>query len=173
MDYFSNFYIVFLSETWQSKSETLNFDISGFHSDFIPGNKSRNTTRGRHTGGLAVYYKDCLTNYIYIVKKEQSGILWIKISEELFPFDQDVFMCTIYVTPTDSKIFNSTNIDLYDQLKQDSIQFNNLGKVFVSGDLNSRSANDIDFFEFDKYLDQNTFFEHSFDIPTRVNQDRI
>ena len=96
----------------------MNFDISGFHADFIPGNKSRNAIRGRHSGGLAVYYKDYLKNYITIVKKEQSGILWVKISEDLFPFDQDVFMCNIYVPPTDSKVFNSTNIDLYDMLEQ-------------------------------------------------------
>ena len=151
----------------------MNFDISGFHADFIPGNKSRNAIRGRHSGGLAVYYKDYLKNYITIVKKEQSGILWVKISEDLFPFDQDVFMCNIYVPPTDSKVFNSTNIDLYDMLEQDIIHFNNLGKVFVSGDLNGRTSNDLDYFEFDKYLDHNTFFEHSFNVPMRVNQDRI
>ena len=151
----------------------MNFDISGFHADFIPGNKSRNTVRGRHSGGLAVYYKNYLKNYISIVKKEQSGILWIKLSEELFPFDHDVFMCNIYVPPTDSKVFSSTNIDLYDQLEQDVIHFNNLGKVFVSGDLNGRTSNDLDYFEIDKYIDHNTLFDHSFDIPVRVNQDRI
>ena len=64
--YVSNFDIVFLSETWQSRTETLKFDISGFHSNFISGNKSRNTTRGRHSGGLAVYYKNYLKNYISI-----------------------------------------------------------------------------------------------------------
>ena len=173
LQYVSDYDIVFLSETWQSKTETLNFDISGFCGDIIPGNKSRNTTRGRHSGGFALYYKDYLKNYVSVVKKEQTGILWIKISEELFPFDQNVFMCNIYVPPTDSKVFNSTNIDLYDQLEQDIIQFNDLGKVFVSGDLNGRTSNDIDYFEFDKYLDQNELFGHSFDIPVRVNQDRI
>ena len=158
---------------WQSKTETLNFDISGFCCELIPGNKSRNTTRGRYSGGLAFYYKDYLKNFVSIVKKEQSGILWIKISEELFPFDQNVFMCNIYVPPTDSKVFNSSNIDLYDQLEQDIIKFNDLGKVFVSGDLNGRTSNDIDYFEFDKYLDQNSTFWNTFDIPTRVNKDRI
>ena len=82
-------------------------------------------------------------------------------------------MCNIYVPPTDSKVFNSTNIDLYDMLEQDIIHFNNQGKVFVSGDLNGRTSNDLDYFEFDKYLDHNTFFEHSFNVPMRVNQDRI
>ena len=82
-------------------------------------------------------------------------------------------MCNIYVPPTDSKVFNSSNIDLYDQLEQDIIKFNDLGKVFVYGDLNGRTSNDIDYFEFDKYLDQNSTFWNTFDIPTRVNKDRI
>ena len=76
----------------------------------------------------------------------------------------------VYVPPTDSKVFNSSNIDLYDQLEQDIVKFNDLGKVFVSGDLNGRTCDDIDYFEFDKYLDQNSLLGNTFDIPTRVNK---
>ena len=41
LDYISDFGLIFLSETWQSKTETLNFDISGFCCELIPENKSR------------------------------------------------------------------------------------------------------------------------------------
>ena len=169
MDYISDFDLIFKSETGQSKTETWNFDISGFYCELVPGNKFRNTTRGRYSGGLAFYYKDYLKHFVSVVKKEQSGILWIKISEELFSFDQNVFICNIYVPSTDTKVFNSSNTDLYDQLEQDIIKFNDLGKVFVFGDSNGRTSNDIDYFKFDKYFDQNS----TFDIPIRVNKDHI
>ena len=151
----------------------MNFDIPGFCSELIPGNKTKNTTKGRYSGGLAFYYKNNLKNCISIVKTDQTGILWIKVNEQLFPFDQDVYICHIYVPPTDSKVLTSSNIDLYDQLEQDIIKYNDQGKVFVSGDLNGRTATEKDFFDFDKYLDQNVLDTNSFDIPSRANQDII
>ena len=140
LDYISSYDLVFLSETWLSNKETMNFDIPGFCSELIPGNKTKNTTKGRYSGGLAFYYKNNLKNCISMVKTDQTGILWIKVNEHLFPFDQEVYICHIYVPPTDSKVLTSSNIDLYDQLEQDIIKYNDQGKVFVCGDLNARTA---------------------------------
>ena len=171
--YISSYDLVFLSETWLSNKETMNFDIPGFCSELIPGNKTKNTTKGRYSGGLAFYYKNNLKNCTSIVKTNQTGILWIKVNEQLFPFDQELYICHIYVPPTDSKVLTSSNIDLYDQLEQDIIKYNDQGKVFVFGDLNARTATEKDFFDFDKYLDQNVLYANSFDIPSRANQDII
>ena len=53
----------------------------------------------------------------------------MKISSELFPFDQDVFLCYIYVP-------QRLNLDLYEQLETHIIKYNDIGKVFVMGDVN-------------------------------------
>ena len=99
VNYISNYDLIFLNETWIPKNETLNFDIPGYCCELIAGNKSRNTSKGRYSGGIAFYYKDTLKQHITVVQKEQSGILWIKVSSQLFPFDQDVYICHIYVPP--------------------------------------------------------------------------
>ena len=97
-----------MCETWLSGKDATNFDINGYICEHIYGNKTRNTTRGRFSGGITFYYKKELKPYIKVVQKEQCGIMWVKISSELFPFDQDVFLCYIYVPPT-------SNLDLYEQ----------------------------------------------------------
>ena len=134
--------------------------------EHIYGNKIRTTSRGRYSGGISFYYRQELKPYIKIVQKEQSGIIWVKISSELFTFDQDVFLCYIYVPPR-------LNLDLYEQLETHIIKYNDLGKVFVTGDLNCRTSDELDYFIFDKYLDQNLTFMNNHEIPVRVNQDRI
>ena len=90
----------------------------------------------------------------------------MKISSELFPFDQDVFLCYIYVPPR-------LNLDLYEQLETHIIKYNDIGIVFVMGDVNCRTSDGLDYFVFDKYIDQNLTFMNNCEIPVRVNQDRI
>ena len=51
--------------------------------------------------------------------------------------------------------YYSSEIDLFEQLELGIVKYNNMGKVYVSGDLNSRTSDSLDYFEFDKYLDQN------------------
>ena len=53
------------------------------------------------------------------------------------------------------------------------MKYNNLGKVLVSGDLNSRTSDSCDYFEYDKYLDESLFMLNTSSIPIRVNKDRI
>ena len=83
-------------------------------------------------------------------------------------------MCHIYVPPSDSRVTSSSNIDMYDDLEQHIIRYNDLGKVFVCGDLNGRTAEADDFFEFDRFLDSDSFFSNtSSNIPPRSNKDRV
>ena len=72
-----------------------------------------------------------------------------------------------------SNVLKNSDIDIYDQIENGIIKYNNLGKVFVTGDFNSRTSDSIDYISFDKYLDQNLQFLNSVDIPLRKSQDRI
>ena len=163
-----------MNETWISNKETSNLDINGYCAEHICGNKSKNTTRGRFSGGISFYFRSELKQYISVVESNQYGIIWIKISKELFPFDDDVFICHIYIPPSISKVFWSTDFDFFEQIEIDIVKYNDMGKVYVCGDFNSRTSDLLDYFVFDKYLD-----EHLSDmlstcyIPIRSNMDRI
>ena len=93
--------------------------------------------------------------------------------ERDIPFDDDVFICNMYIPPNVSKVFSSTDFDLFEQLEIDIVRYNDLGKVYVSDDFNSRTSDSLDYFDFDKYLDEPLFMLTTSDIPVRKNKDRI
>lgn len=126
-----------MNETWVSKTDYTNFDINGYVCDFIPGNRTRRSRKGRYSGGISLYYRTCLKNYITVIEKQLHGIMWIKLSSVLFSFDEDVYFCNLYNPPSCSNVLKSYDVDIYDQLETEIIKYNNLGKVFVSGDFNS------------------------------------
>lgn len=55
-----------MNETWVSKTDYTNFHINGYVCDFIPGNKTGRSRKGRYDGGISLYYRTCLKNYITI-----------------------------------------------------------------------------------------------------------
>ena len=57
IDCISEYDLIFLSETWLSKIENINLDINGYCCEHIHGNKSKNTRKGRYSGGISFYYK--------------------------------------------------------------------------------------------------------------------
>lgn len=84
----------------------------------------------------------------------QIGIHWIKVSSDSFSFDKDVYLCNIYVPPNDSndsRVSSSSTIDFYDQLGQDIIKYNDLGKIYITDHLNAHTSTFADYFEYDKF----------------------
>ena len=67
------------------------------------GQKRHGVRKGRQSGGISVYFREELSDKISIVEKHDFGIMWIKISNELFHFNEDVYLCYVYIPPTNSK----------------------------------------------------------------------
>lgn len=57
-----------------SKHENINLDIPGLSSEFITGNKARNTRKGRYSGGIAFYYRTDLKNILLLLKRSNQGL---------------------------------------------------------------------------------------------------
>ena len=68
-------------------------------------------------------------------------------------------------------MFTTSEIDLFEQLELSIVKYNNLG--FVSGDLNCRTSDSSDYFDFDKYLNQFLLILTTCSIPIRSNTNRI
>ena len=162
-----------LNETWISNNDHLNLDIRGYTSEHIFGNKSIGTRKGRYSGGISIYYKNSLKDKIKVVEKHQIGILWLKISKDILSFNQDVYICVSYIPPAGSKVIRNDDIDLFEQLEIDIIKYKNLGVVYLTGDLNSRTSNEPDFLTYDRYLDDEDIFAIDSHIHTRVNKDHV
>ena len=59
------------------------------------------------------------------MEKNQCGILWAKIQSDLFRFEEDVYICNLYIPPSSSKVLNYQD---------------------------GRTAREQDLLDFDKYL---------------------
>ena len=167
--------VLLLSETWIGKSENSNLDIEGYSCEHIFGNKSRGTKKGRFSGGISVYYKNCYRDKIHVIEKHQCGILWLKIQNDVFLFNEDVYICNLYIPPHGSKVLNTQEIDIYEVLEQDVLRFKNRGKLFITGDFNGRIASETDVLDFDRYLDDETLYDFIDKtlLTTRVNKDNV
>ena len=58
----------------------------------IFGQKSIGTKKGRLSGGLSLYFISELKNHISVIERNNFGIIWIKIDNELFKFNEDIYI---------------------------------------------------------------------------------
>ena len=144
-----------LSETWLSSKTSLNLDINGYFSKHIFGNKApgTGTVKGRYSGGISLYAKNYLKNKIKIVEQNQNGVLWIKLSSALFTFKEDVFICSVYIPPADSRIYHLADCNFWEEIEKGIELYSLTGKVFITGDFNGRTSNFLDILDFDRYFE--------------------
>lgn len=164
-----------MSETWISKNNTTNLDILGFKCVHAYANKSHGVKKGRYSGGISVYYRDSISDKITVVEKNNIGIIWLKIDNELFSFDQNVYICNAYIPPNNSKVLDNREIDIFDEIENGIENYSNLGHVYICGDLNSRTGNLADYLTYDRYIDNDDddLQEKQSDFLTRKNQDKV
>ena len=114
-----------------TQKDSLNLDIQGYSCEHLFGNKSAGAKKGRFSGGISLYYKNCLNGKIKVLEKSKTGIMWIKISKDIFFFDEDVYIGVTYIPPSGSKVLNSQDIDIdiFEQLELDIAKY----KQFVKG----------------------------------------
>ena len=77
----------------------------------------------------------------------------------------------MYIPPAGSKIFNAADYNYWDEIEKGIELYSNLGKVYITGDMNGRTACFSDILEFDKYIENNDLFLDMSHIPPRSNKD--
>ncbi|VDI19453.1 Hypothetical predicted protein [Mytilus galloprovincialis] len=127
-----------------SESKTDDFDIID-----IPGYKfimqNRKTKSKVKSGGIAFGYKEKYEKQVHLIETESKLVLWLKISAEMFGTVEDVLIGSIYIPPENSlyKIPDAIN-----ELEQEFLNFSlNYKYILLTGDFNSRTSIDSDFFE--------------------------
>ena len=84
---------------------------------------------------------------------------------------QNVYICCVYIPPSESRIFRTTDFNYWDEIEKGIELYSNLGKVFITGDMNGRISNLSDVLDFDKYLENNDLFIDISQIPPGSNED--
>ena len=128
-----------LLETW--KGECKDNNILGYNC--ISKSRKKKRKAKRHSGGIIIYYrKEYEKGITHIVNGTNSqNRLWLKLSKEFFGFQENVYLCAVYVPPVTSNYFeNDLNL-----LENEISSFSNSGKVILMGDFNARTGQNPDF----------------------------
>ena len=64
-----------------------------------------------------------------------------------------MFICLRYISPVTSKVLRDRDFDFFEEIEKRLVKYSKMGKTYIVGDLNSRTAQESDILDFDKYLD--------------------
>ena len=133
-----------MSETWLSEKNSENLSIQGFENIHIFGQKRTGVKKGRLSGGLSVYFKTELKKNISVIETNKHGIVWLKIDKNLPSSNIDSYICHVYIPPPGSKVLIDKDFDFFEEIEKGIEKFSKLGNTFITGDLNSRTAQLLD-----------------------------
>ena len=159
--------IVILTETHACTNDVLN--LNGYFC--ISNCRSENPSRLR--SGIAVFIKNNLRTGIKVINRSHSDIIWIKLNKDFFKFEQDLYLCGIYISLVSSSYIRRTDVDknIFDKLESDIVKYSCSGKVMIMEDLNARiNCNYLDFIQDDSTdnLDDFTPSNYSIDNVHRI-----
>ena len=141
--------VFILVETW-SKTDTVTHCPTNYREIIVSSQKHSSITRGRESGGLIIWYKSELHNQMSPVK---IGInyIWLKLKKKLLLTDMDLFICAIYIPPSESPYYPE---DMFPSLETEISHFQAQGNVLICGDTNARTGllSDLTDPEGDKYM---------------------
>ena len=155
------------------KKTSLNLDINGYFCEHLFGTKAPGSSKGSYSGGLSIYAKHYLKDKLEIIDKNSNGLLWLKLSAEQFSFNENVYICCVYIPPSDSRIFRTADFNYWDEIEKGIELYSNLEKAFITGDMNGRISSLSDVLDFDKYLENDDLFIDISQIHPRSNKDSI
>ena len=81
-------------------------------------------------------------------------------------------MLYIYTTAW-FKNCENVRTDSFDEIEQGIEKYKTQGKVFITGDFNSRTANNPDYIELNRFLDSNQLSDSCNNVLPRVNKDQV
>ncbi|XP_051235072.1 uncharacterized protein LOC127351510 [Dicentrarchus labrax] len=160
---------IVLQETW-CREDVSTGCPHGYTEIIIPSTKHPTITQGRDSGGMIIWCKSELSQSITVIKKEESYI-WLKINKKIICAEQHVYMCAIYIPPSESPYYNP---DIYSILEEEINHYKTMGNVLLCGDLNARTGERADTMntQGDKHLPGSTCFPLP-ECPTRKSFDKL
>ncbi len=160
---------IILQETW-SRADAITHCPPNYREIIIPSQKLSTVRQGRDSGGQIIWYKSKFHNHINTVKQGKC-YTWLKIHKELLSSRKDIFLCAIYIPPSESPYYSE---DTLSTLEEETSHFQAQGNVLICGDLNARTGLQPDFTDTQgsKYINNKlTVINNTFSHIHRNNHD--
>lgn len=162
MDILTEHDIIFLLESWTNERSNIALNNYVSHNYY---RKFQHRNARRSSGGILLLYKKSLEPGIKIVRNKHDTIIWIKLDKRFFSFDEDVYVCGVYMWGENYPISQITGVDLFQTLQDDIFYFEKLGTIIIAGDFNGRVSNKLDYVQYDTNVRNIDSFDYNPDVP--------
>ena len=160
--------LICLVETHCSPSDLVYLEGYSVVSNTRP--KSKNAKK--FTGGISILVKQEIRKGIKFIEATHSEYLWLKLDKAFFNLDEDIYVATVYISPSHSN-FSNRQDDIFSLVKEDIAMYSRLGNCTVLGDFNGRTNTEPDFCaddNIDDLVDIPFHYVQDIALP-RMNQD--
>lgn len=138
----STFDFVCMCETFIDNT----FDLSAHFTEFekITSPALKLSHHGRRSGGVLFMYKKHFKSMVEVVNDTHAYIIVIKLSKEMFGFDNDIILICIYNPPSGSPYYSCVDVTCHifelEQCIADIMEQFDDYEILICGDLNARTA---------------------------------
>jgi len=106
--------LVFLCETWLNNSNKINLDSFENVSSF----GRCNNIGKRNEGGLCLYCTPDILKGMEVVKEIEKDITLIRLKNEFFHNENDIYICFVYIPHEKSTYYNLNECDFFDLIEE-------------------------------------------------------
>jgi hypothetical protein len=142
----SNFDIVTLTETHSLNRNS--FSLSGFCDPF-EGIRTKHPKAKKGSGGTAILVKTDIRRGVAFHQSRSPDLIWVQLKKDFFHCPSDIFIGVVYVSPINSSYSLSQESLVWDELSSTVETYQNIGKVMLVGDFNTRTGSLSDFVQSD------------------------
>ena len=91
----------------------------------------RSVESRKRRGGFAVFIKRSIWTGITLVDKSLSELMWFKMNSKFFGFEKDLFICFLYISPSNSTYVTNSDLDkqIFPKLDEDIVKYSNQGEI--------------------------------------------
>jgi exonuclease III len=148
VEFVERFDCTILIESW------LNACIS-FNNVYTYCKLAQKSRRGRSMAGFIITIKHSVREGITILQTNSNYLVWLKFKKSFFNLDKDMYIGAVYIPPVKSSTTRTSSfeLDLWDQLEEDLLEYKAKGHVMIMGDFNSRIGKNIEIVEYSRELD--------------------
>ena len=145
--------ILLFTETWLS--DIYNHEVHVFFT-FVLNRTCKLRSSKRNSGGIIVYVRDTLKNYVEFLKQVDDSIMWFKIKGCRVVGGKDLLLCLCYNIPTGSSREMFVNRSVFDTVTDDiycyQSEYNDNCNFLLNGDFNARTGTRTDYVEHESLL---------------------
>ena len=142
--------VVCITESWKCEAQIKLIEREISETFYIIYSCRRKNKRAkRDSGGIVVFIKNYLSDFIKTADNSDEDIIWLKVDRMYTNYEMDTFVCCAYISPKTSCRYAGDDRSKLDIVREGIIKYEEKGHVMLMGDLNCRTGTADDYISTD------------------------